>query len=189
MPFKSKAQVSKCYAEKKKNPNSTWDCSAWAKETQNMKKLPNKKDVETTNAKEAFVKGFVNTCFALGITDKKEMTKLAKDNAAFIKNSEDGVTSAIFNGAGKALGHVTGLSADALKALALGGSIGLPFAVGAGTGHLLGGLRNKLDVQDLDAMRNEAIARAYRRKTDELRTRREAMEMEQNNPGVYKVLG
>lgn len=33
MPFKSKAQRRRCYAEKAKNPDSKWDCAEWEEET------------------------------------------------------------------------------------------------------------------------------------------------------------
>jgi len=39
MPFKSKAQVRACFAQK----NPQWDCKAWAKETKRpLSKLPEK---------------------------------------------------------------------------------------------------------------------------------------------------
>ena len=40
MAFKSKAQVKACWANKKTNPKTTWDCSKQAKETKQLKKLP-----------------------------------------------------------------------------------------------------------------------------------------------------
>jgi len=42
MPFKSKAQVRQCYALKERGDAGTWDCDEWAKETKNIKKLPEK---------------------------------------------------------------------------------------------------------------------------------------------------
>lgn len=43
MPFKSKNQIKACYAKKDKNPNSSWDCDAWMKETtKKVKDLPSK---------------------------------------------------------------------------------------------------------------------------------------------------
>ena len=32
MPFKNKAQVKACFAEKSRNPQSKWDCDKWIKE-------------------------------------------------------------------------------------------------------------------------------------------------------------
>lgn len=32
MPFKNKAQMRACFAEKRRNPDSTWDCKKWIKE-------------------------------------------------------------------------------------------------------------------------------------------------------------
>lgn len=43
MPFRSKAQMKACYAQKRRNPNSKWDCRKWAKETSNLKSLPEHK--------------------------------------------------------------------------------------------------------------------------------------------------
>jgi len=41
MPFKSKQQQAACYAEKKRNPNSTWNCKEWSEKT-DQKKLTEK---------------------------------------------------------------------------------------------------------------------------------------------------
>jgi hypothetical protein len=43
MPFKSTAQVRKCFAMKAKGEAGSWDCEKWAHETPNMKKLPHHK--------------------------------------------------------------------------------------------------------------------------------------------------
>lgn len=32
MPFKNKAQMRACFAEKRRNPDSKWDCKKWIKE-------------------------------------------------------------------------------------------------------------------------------------------------------------
>ena len=40
MPFQSKKQLKLCFALKRKNPNSTWDCEEWLKETKEVKHLP-----------------------------------------------------------------------------------------------------------------------------------------------------
>lgn len=32
MPFKNKAQMRACFAEKRRNPNSKWNCKKWIKE-------------------------------------------------------------------------------------------------------------------------------------------------------------
>ena len=32
VPFKNKAQVKACYAQKSSNPQSKWDCDKWIKE-------------------------------------------------------------------------------------------------------------------------------------------------------------
>jgi hypothetical protein len=32
MPFKNKAQMKACFAEKSRNPKSKWDCQKWIKE-------------------------------------------------------------------------------------------------------------------------------------------------------------
>lgn len=40
MPFRSKKQIAKCFAMKKRNPHSTWDCAAWLRETTSVKALP-----------------------------------------------------------------------------------------------------------------------------------------------------
>jgi hypothetical protein len=32
MPFKSKAQMRACFAEKSRNPGSKWDCKKWLRE-------------------------------------------------------------------------------------------------------------------------------------------------------------
>ena len=43
MPFQSKSQVRACFANKRRNPNSTWNCREWLHETSNVKSLPEKK--------------------------------------------------------------------------------------------------------------------------------------------------
>lgn len=45
MPFSSKSQMRACWAEKKRNPDSTWDCHHWAHESSKKErsKLPEKK--------------------------------------------------------------------------------------------------------------------------------------------------
>ncbi len=40
MPFKSKAQMKKCFAMRGKSKG--WDCEKWAKETPDKKSLPNR---------------------------------------------------------------------------------------------------------------------------------------------------
>ena len=40
MPFVSRSQVRACYAEKRRNPKSTWDCEEWKSETKDEKSLP-----------------------------------------------------------------------------------------------------------------------------------------------------
>lgn len=40
MPFKSKAQMKKCFAMQSKGKAKGWDCSKWSKETKDIKKLP-----------------------------------------------------------------------------------------------------------------------------------------------------
>lgn len=40
MPFKSQAQLRKCFAMKKRNPRSTWNCKEWLSATKNVKRLP-----------------------------------------------------------------------------------------------------------------------------------------------------
>lgn len=32
MPFKNKAQMRACFAEKRRNPDSKWNCQKWIKE-------------------------------------------------------------------------------------------------------------------------------------------------------------
>ncbi len=40
MPFKSKAQMRKCYAMKAKGKAGSWDCEEWSDKTKNPKNLP-----------------------------------------------------------------------------------------------------------------------------------------------------
>jgi len=40
MPFKSKAQMKKCFAMKSRGQGKGWDCKKWAKETPDRKSLP-----------------------------------------------------------------------------------------------------------------------------------------------------
>jgi hypothetical protein len=60
MPFKSKAQVRQCYALKEKGEAGTWDCDEWAKETNDIKKLPEKvkkgKGKGKMEARDKFIK-------------------------------------------------------------------------------------------------------------------------------------
>ena len=41
MPFQSKAQIRACFANQKRNPNTSWDCKEWLQET--PKNLPERK--------------------------------------------------------------------------------------------------------------------------------------------------
>ena len=45
MPFKNSRQRKACYAQKRKNPNSTWDCKKWDRHTKSKlrTKRPKKK--------------------------------------------------------------------------------------------------------------------------------------------------
>ena len=43
MPFKSKAQMRKCFAMKSRGQAKGWNCEKWAHETMNIKKLPARK--------------------------------------------------------------------------------------------------------------------------------------------------
>ena len=38
MPFVNNDQRKACYAQKRKNPNSTWDCSKWDRHTKMRRK-------------------------------------------------------------------------------------------------------------------------------------------------------
>lgn len=40
MPFQSKAQIRACFANQKRNPNTTWNCREWLHETGSTKNLP-----------------------------------------------------------------------------------------------------------------------------------------------------
>lgn len=40
MPFVSKVQVKKCFANQRRNPSTTWDCKEWAAKTPSLKALP-----------------------------------------------------------------------------------------------------------------------------------------------------
>jgi hypothetical protein len=40
MPFKSTSQIKKCFALKRRNPRSTWNCKEWMAATKNPKRLP-----------------------------------------------------------------------------------------------------------------------------------------------------
>ena len=42
MPFKSKAQLKKCFALKAQGKAGNWDCEEWAKKTKSVKQLPEK---------------------------------------------------------------------------------------------------------------------------------------------------
>lgn len=44
MPFTSKSQMKKCFAMKRRGQAKGWDCKKWAKETPNIKNLPDKKE-------------------------------------------------------------------------------------------------------------------------------------------------
>ncbi len=41
MPFQSKSQIRACFANQKRNPNTTWNCKEWLHET--PKNLPERK--------------------------------------------------------------------------------------------------------------------------------------------------
>jgi len=43
MPFQSKSQIRACFANQKRNPDTTWNCKEWLRETPNTKKLPDRK--------------------------------------------------------------------------------------------------------------------------------------------------
>lgn len=40
MPFQSKAQIRACFANQKRNPDTTWNCREWLHETGSTKNLP-----------------------------------------------------------------------------------------------------------------------------------------------------
>ena len=40
MPFKSRAQMAKCFAMKSRGEGQGWNCEQWAHETSNKKRLP-----------------------------------------------------------------------------------------------------------------------------------------------------
>ena len=42
MPFRSKAQWRQCFAEKRRNPNSSWNCIEWAHESPPYQELPDR---------------------------------------------------------------------------------------------------------------------------------------------------
>ena len=52
MPFKSKAQMKKCFAMKGRNQARGWDCHEWADHTRSVKKLPEKKGEAVIRARE-----------------------------------------------------------------------------------------------------------------------------------------
>jgi hypothetical protein len=43
MPFQSKAQIRACFANQKRNPDTTWNCREWLHETGSTKNLPETK--------------------------------------------------------------------------------------------------------------------------------------------------
>ena len=55
MPFKSKAQLRKCYAMKARGKSGSWDCEEWAAATKSVKALPErvKKAMEISFSKIA----------------------------------------------------------------------------------------------------------------------------------------
>jgi hypothetical protein len=53
MPFKSKAQMKKCFALKGRGAAQGWDCEEWAHKTKSIKKLPEKKGALVELEKQA----------------------------------------------------------------------------------------------------------------------------------------
>jgi len=43
MPFESQKQIAACFANMKRNPNTTWDCHEWYRKTKNPHCLPKRK--------------------------------------------------------------------------------------------------------------------------------------------------
>lgn len=201
MPFESLSQIRACYANKAKNPDTSWDCDAFKAHTPNMKTLPERKGDEvdrgdegeetpktvTQIAKEAFIQGFVDQCFANGITDPDRIiseARKAKDRVekrAFWDQLWNNVQSA-----GKGVG---GFGLDALKTMGILGSVALPIAGGFGVGSGIAGLQNSADNTDTDILRRYALSRAYAHKADDLAAKRDAAMLEINNPKDYKVIG
>lgn len=202
MPFKSKSQHRLFRAMEARGELPAGTSSAWAEETPSIKKLPERisdekdeTEADTTakkiKAKKAFVEHFIKTCAAHGINSLEDVAYFAETLKALvehtnIKEAGDGGAASTL---GSAAGTVAGGAAEGLKTTAMLGSLLLPFVGGAGVGLLWGHGRNAADTDDIDSLRQEAMARAYARKAKELKLRQQALALQSDHPDKFHVIG
>lgn len=182
MPFVNKAQNAACHAIKARNPNSTWDCSAWAKETPGgVKSLPKgpapKKDdgEKAEPEKAAFYAAFLAKCAAAGLTTPEQVADAA-----------EGLAKAAFT---EALGDLFGKALGAWPTAAAFGSVVAPAAAGAVGGALVAGGANRTDKDDRELLRLTAATNAYRRQADAARLHAQVKRLVASDPRKYVPLG
>lgn len=73
MPFRSKSQVSACFAQN----SPDWDCHKWAKETKNIKNLPKKlkkeADLKITSSFQKIAKALFNPRVSPPVPTREKM--------------------------------------------------------------------------------------------------------------------
>lgn len=181
MPFQNQAQNRACRAEAARNPDSTWDCSEWARETPGgVKSLPKgptpKKKPPTEPEKAAFYAAFLAKCATVGLTAPAQVADAAE---ALVKAANG------FETLGQMLGGIPGT----LATTATLGSVGLPLVAGAGIGALAAGGANQADREDKEVLRRTAAANAYRRQADAARLHAHIKRLVASDPKKYVPLG
>lgn len=183
MPFKSKAQQRFMFAAEARGEVPKGTAREWAHATKDIKSLPERKKKK----KKAFVDSFLAVCVRDGIAPR-DAVKVAEAYAATLEKAA-AAKRAIEAPSGQALASAGGGAAELLGRLGILGTVGLPGLIGAGAGLGAGALHNQADRSDLETMRRLAMARAYRRRADDLQLRHELGKMQTQEPGKYVVLG
>lgn len=150
----------------------------------NRGKLPERARPKKKHDKKAFVEAFAAACVRDGLAPA-QVAERAKALAASVKRADTPVLGEAAGLAGNVFGGLKDLGVNGF----LLGSVGLPAVAGTLAGAAAGHLHNQANSDDLDAQRRLALARAYRRRADDLAARREADRLAAAHPGKYVVLG
>lgn len=192
MPYASKKQWRKFFAMEASGELPKGTAREWARETKTAyKDLPSKKHKKHATDKQAFVDALLAVCAKNNIDDPIKIAAVANQITAVLTelNAKQAVFDGVISGGASALGHALGMGAEGIKTLATIGTVGLPLAAGAGIGLGAAKLRNASDEEDIESLRREAIARAYKRKAEEMRVRQQAQELQESDPNKYRILG
>lgn len=127
--------------------------------------------------KRAFAAAFILKCAAAGITDPKDVARVATE---MVKRAIAGSETA---------GSVLGGAGSAALMLPLIGSVVAPAVAGSAVGALGGHAKNKMDEDDAETMRLSAQANAYRRRAAAAAAHDQVRKLLSSDPNKYVVLG